>query len=227
MEFGADYPIDGIAPVERSARSLSRYKGQFGQSLSGMTAEERKFALPPYARGSEPFPDWKKRFIRQNRTFFAKHHEVLREWLPKLNSFATSFQKLEWNWKDGPRSIDDKIVQFRASGIRVKRPNVAPSLVALTTSQVPVVTWERRYMTMRECARLQSLGDLEYLPTSKTKGHHALGNAVNATVIERAATQLFSFNILHFSETDAIQYEVSDQFNAPATVTHAVEAAPL
>lgn len=227
MEFGADYPIDDIAPVVRSRRSLSRYKGQFGQPLRGMTTEERIFALPPYARRSEPFPEWKKRFIRQNRAFFAKHREMLRDWLPKIKNFAPSFQKFEWNWKDGPRSLDDKIVQFRASGIRVKRPNVAPSLVALTTSQVPVVTWEKRYMTMRECARLQSLGDLQYLPTSKTKAHHALGNAVNATVIERVAAELLSFDILQTPDTDASQYEVSHQLDTPATTKNAVEGAPL
>lgn len=227
MEFGADYPIDDVAPVERSARSLSRYKGQFGQSLRDMTTEERVLALPRYARGSEPFPKWKKRFIQQNRAFFAKHQEMLRSWLPKLSDFAPSFQKFEWNWKDGPRTLDDKIVQFRASGIRVKRPNVTPSLVALTTSQVPVVTWERRYMTMRECARLQSLGDLQYLPTSKTKAHHALGNAVNATVIERVAAELLSFDILQTPGTDLIQCEVSPQLNTAAPDKCAVEAAPF
>ena len=47
------------------------------------------------------------------------------------------------------------------------RPTSAPSLVALTTSQVPVIAWEHRYMTTRECARLQSMGDLPHLPSVK------------------------------------------------------------
>lgn len=197
MEFGATYPLDDTPPSKRDPRSLARYNGQFGLSLAGLTQKERMAAIPPYARGDDSFPDWKKRFIRQNRAFYEKHSVALRDWLPKLKPFAPSFQKFEWNWKDGPRTLADKIVQFRASGIRVKRPNVAPSLVALTTSQVPVVAWERRYMTMRECARLQSLGHLEHLPESKTKAHQALGNAVNATVIQRVAERLLAINASH------------------------------
>jgi DNA (cytosine-5)-methyltransferase 1 len=60
----------------------------------------------------------------------------------------------------------------------------------MTTTQVPIIAWERRYMTPLECARLQSLDDLPHLPKASTRAFKALGNAVNASLIQRIAEQL-------------------------------------
>ena len=64
------------------------------------------------------------------------------------------------------------------------------SLIAFTTTQVPIVGWEKRYMTTIECARLQSLDELNHLPDASTRAYQALGNAVNADVVERIALRL-------------------------------------
>ena len=195
MEFGATYPYEGITPISLSARVLRKYRGNHGKLLKNISRDEMVEYLPSYARSNgKAFPHWKELYIRQNREFYQKHKSWIREWLPEILRFPPSLQKFEWNCKGEKRNIWDFVIQFRASGVRVKRPTTAPSLVAMNTTQVPIIAWEKRYMTLQECARLQSMDKLEHFPSSMTRTMKALGNAVNVDLVEMIAKKLLSRN---------------------------------
>jgi DNA (cytosine-5)-methyltransferase 1 len=196
MEFGADYPYADSTPFavlcDKGTRGLTKFCGSHGIPLRELKPDARWAALPSHARTEQwEFPKWKRDFIRQNREFYAVNRKWIDPWLPKILIFPSSLQKLEWNAKGGERDIWRYLIQFRASGVRVKQPTMAPSLIAMTDTQVPIVGWEKRYMTPGECAKLQCLGDL-VLPASRTRAFEALGNAVNANVVGGIVSNLIA-----------------------------------
>lgn len=209
MEFGATYPFEDTTPFALGIHKLRDYKGSHGQSLADLPDEKIMLALPSHSRKEElHFPKWKIKYIQQNRDLYLKHKNWIDIWIPSILRFPSSLQKLEWNCKGEERNIWNFILQIRASGVRVKRPTTSPSLIAQTDTQVPIIAWEKRYMTPRECATLQSMQELPNLPATREQAFKALGNAVNVDLIEMVARSLLSSVTQRITVEDFVEEEL-------------------
>lgn len=190
MEFGATYPFEEITPYASSTKALINVKGKFGVNLKGLSRKDKFENLPSYAKTEQTeFPSWKKNYIRQNRAFYEKYKDVIEPVVKKIaNLKIASWQKLEWNVQGGERDLFKYIIQFRGSGVRIKKTDFFPSLVTVST-QTPIISWEKRYITPSEGARIQSLNEIE-LPENIGTCFSALGNAVNGTIVRLIAEKL-------------------------------------
>lgn len=133
-----------------------------------------------------PFPAWKKNFLIKNAEFYDRHREVLDRFRMQLDAFPPSRRKFEW--QAGPhRPLAETIMHFRPSGIRAKRPDYVPALVAITQTSI---LGDKRRLTPRETARLQGLPDsFEFLKTAPgmagpvvqkdAASYKQMGNGVN------------------------------------------------
>ncbi len=142
-------------------------------------------------------PLWKQDFIRKNRLLYSNNKKFIDKWMMKWDIlghddngnriFPVSRTKYEWQAGPTSRSNWENIFQFRPSGIRVKRGNYFPALVAM--AQIPVVGWLKRHITPIECARIQSFdvdgnyGKKFKLGDNDAQSYKQLGNAVNANMI--------------------------------------------
>ncbi len=139
-------------------------------------------------------PGWKAGICHKNRALYKNNKEFIDNWAEKwndLNGLTPTERKFEWQAGDSIKSLWDGFIQYRPSGIRVKRPDSFPALVAIV--QIPIIGKYKRRLTPREATRLQSFSD-EFLPnTNDHQAYKQFGNAVNVNCVRFLAEQLFKY----------------------------------
>lgn len=128
-------------------------------------------------------PQWKQEIILKNIQLYKTNKKFIDSWEKKFNNLETlqpTHRKFEWQMGTEYTSIYQGLIQFRPSGIRVKKPDFFPALVAMV--HIPIVGEYLRRLTPRECARLQSFPDTFQLSTNDKQAYKQLGNSLNVTV---------------------------------------------
>ncbi len=139
----------------------------------------------------DDYPKWKAKICLKNRELYKDNKSFIDAWLSKwsnLEEFTPTNRKFEWQAGSSISSLWNGIIQFRPSGIRVKKPDTFPALVALV--QIPIIGKYKRRITPREAARLQSFPESFILDGDDFQAYKQLGNAVNVNCVEFLARQL-------------------------------------
>ena len=146
----------------------------------------------PAPTDPEEMPEWKQAFVKKNNELYLNNKEFIDAWLEHhnyLRHFTPTMRKMEWQCGADVDSAWDAFMQMRPSGLRIKRPDCAPALVAIV--QIPIIGKYRRRMTVREAARLQSFDD-RFIPNPNMhQAYKQFGNAVNVEVVKWCAQELF------------------------------------
>lgn len=142
------------------------------------------------------WPDWKLDYLQKNNLFYLKHKKFLDEWFKKaekVEMYQNTRRHLEWQTTRGENeTMWNHIMQFRQSGLRVKRANYFPALVAIV--QTSILAMRKRYVVPRECARMQSFPDSFKMHPDDRVAYKQFGNAVNVEVVKLFAGFMFGDN---------------------------------
>lgn len=140
------------------------------------------------------YPLWKRNFILKNNELYVNNRQFIDGWLKRARQnplFFGAKAKLEWQaGQTNNPNIWEQIFQFRPSGIRIKVNTYFPALVAIV--QTSIIGSKKRFLTPRECARLQSFPE-NFLPDVKQQqAYKQFGNAVNVKCVELFARHMFN-----------------------------------
>jgi DNA (cytosine-5)-methyltransferase 1 len=144
--------------------------------------------------GENEFYEKYKNWIDKNREFYEQNRVLLEKWLDKSREnklWLGAVRKMEWQTGSNNLNMSEVLWSSRGSGIRIKNINYSPTLVAMA-SMIPIYGPKSRYLTPKECSRLQSFPDNYIIHKEDKIAYSQFGNAVNVKMIERSARFLIN-----------------------------------
>ena len=141
----------------------------------------------------DELPGWMRTFITKNNELWKDNKEFIKKGMEKAKKnplFFGAKAKLEWQAGETKHpDVWEHIMQIRPSGLRVKPGTYFPALVAIT--QTSIVGKRKRYLTPRECARLQSFPDTFQYDNKNPQAYKQFGNSINVALVKLFAQYMF------------------------------------
>lgn len=156
-----------------------------GKNPPGFPIWVEAWVLPKNLKIPAGTPKWKADFLQKNAELYGSNPKKYDAWIKKYgvltDAFPPSRRKLEWQAQDA-ENLWKCVMHFRPSGIRAKKPNYLPALVAIT--QTSIIGSQERRLTSREAARLQGLPEwFDFGNQKESLTYKQLGNGVNVGVV--------------------------------------------
>jgi len=140
----------------------------------------------------EHFPKWKQSYIKKIRSLYIENKDFIEKWMKKwdVSNFKLRDRKFEWQAGANIHTVWDTSIQLRQSGIRFKKPDFFPALVAIV--QTPIIAKYKRRLTPKEAAKLQSFPKSFKIHKNDHVAYRQFGNSVNVKMVKLLASWLFN-----------------------------------
>jgi DNA (cytosine-5)-methyltransferase 1 len=137
------------------------------------------------------FPEWKQTYIIKIRKLYNENKVFIDKWIKNwdVSNFKLRDRKFEWQAGANIHTVWDTSIQLRQSGIRFKKPDFFPALVAIV--QTPIVAKYKRRITPKEAAKLQSFPNDFKIHKNDHIAYRQFGNSVNVKMVTLLAKWLF------------------------------------
>lgn len=153
-------------------------------------------------------PGWQRNFILKNNELWKQNKEFIADWMKRAQQCELFFgakAKLEWQVGDVENpNMWEHIMQIRPSGLRVKPGTYFPALVAIT--QTSIVGKRKRFLTPRECARLQSFPDTFQYDVKDPQAYKQFGNSINVSLVSLFARYMFGDKEVQHQYSKEVQF---------------------
>lgn len=161
----------------------------------------------------DQLPGWMKNFIKKNSELWENNKVFIDTWLEKAKKNPLFFgAKAKLEWQAGETKHPDvwqHIMQIRPSGLRVKPGTYFPALVAIT--QTSIVGKRKRFLTPRECARLQSFPDSFRYDDKNAQAYKQFGNSINVSLVKLFAQYMFGDRDVQAKYSFTAQFGKADE----------------